>query len=67
MLGRHFEQEPGGRFGEEQHGVVRGVVVAGDVARATPSAPRPPARAISASATARPPSLRSWQLRTSPR
>ena len=30
-------------------------------------APRPPASAISARATARPPSLRSWQLRTSPR
>ena len=28
---------------------------------------QPPANAISATATARPPSLRSWQLRTSPR
>ena len=31
------------------------------------SSPRPPAKAISASATARPPSLRSWQARTRPR
>ena len=45
----------------------RRVVVARNIARARSSAPRPPARAISASATASPPSLRSWQLRTSPR
>ena len=34
--------------------------------RASISAPSPPAKAISAAATASPPSLRSWQARTSP-
>ena len=66
-LGPDFQEEPRRRLGEQQDGVVRRVVVAAGRRGARRSAPRPPARAISARATARPPSLRSWQLRTRPR
>ena len=66
VLGRDFEEEPGGRLGEQQDEIVGRVVLARARLEASPSRPEPPANAISASATARPPSLRSWQLRTRP-
>ncbi len=69
VLGPDLEQEPRGRLGEEagrRHDRRRPRLAWARRASET-DAPRPPARAISARATARPPSLRSWQVRTSPR
>ena len=66
----HFAHEPRVGFGEQlRDGLQRLVQLRRGRAalrRHRSCAPQPPANAISATATASPPSLRSWQLRTSP-
>ncbi len=65
---RHFAQETRIRFGEQHDGIgLRSTRkrMCGTLAMSI-VAPSPPANAISAMATASPPSLKSWQARTRP-
>ena len=66
ILGGDFDQEPRRRFGEQARGIGQCHRQQRASRARSISSPSPPAIAISAAATASPPSLRSWQAWTKP-